>query len=64
MRAQGLLQTHSKVVRLFQTKMKKTIKGKHIEQMKSFEFGASLERAWRISKLIPNSFLFSPKQMK
>jgi hypothetical protein len=63
MRAQGLLQTHSKVVRLFQTKMKKTIKGKHIEQMKSFEFG-SLERAWRISKLIPNSFLFSPKQMK
>ena len=49
------LQTHSKLIPPFQIKTK--VKQKKIKLM-------SLERVWRISKLTPNSFLFSKKKSK
>ena len=42
------LQTHSKLIPLVQKKVNN-------KKMKTYEFGASLERVWRISKLTPNS---------
>ena len=43
---------------------KKSKTEKKNKKMKTYEFGASLERVWKISKLTPNSFLFSKKNSK